>query len=151
MNLWLPTTPDFELFHIYCHQKDYRLCFSLNGHFNWSFTRVNDFLEEEENSKLSTYAQFAYADEISHKEYFVISNKPLINDLVSRSGDLFPTEQPELLIPELPKVDYFLQAYGHFEEEELMEMEDQLNLIGLINAAQRANTGSLRSYLNLMH
>jgi hypothetical protein len=151
MNLWLPTRPDFELFHIYCHQKDYRLCFSLNEHFHWSFTRINDFLEEDDHPHLPTYAQFAYSDDVLHKEYFIISNQPLVKELVTRSGDLFPTEQPELLIPELPKVDYFFQAYGQFDEEDLSDMEDQLNLVGLINAAQRADTGSLKSYLNLMH
>jgi hypothetical protein len=151
MNLWLPTKPDFELFHIYCHQKDYRLCFSLNEHFHWSFTRVTDFLEEEDKPHLPTYAQFIYSDEVTHKEYFVISNQPMVKELVTRSGDLFPTEQPELLIPELPKVDYFFQAYGQFEEEELKEMEDQLNLVPMINAAQRVDTEALKSYLNLMH
>lgn len=151
MNLWLPTKPDFELFHIYCHQKDYRLCHSLNEHFHWSFARINDFLEEEENPHLPTYAQFVYADEVTHKEYFVISNQPLSKELVTRSGDLFPTEQLELLIPELPKVDYFFQVYGQFEEDELADIEDQLNLVPLINAAQRVNTETLKSYLNLMH
>lgn len=151
MNLWLPTKPDFELFHIYCHQKDYRLCYSLNEHFHWSFTRIKDFLDEEDRPHLPTYAQFIYSDEVTHKEYFVISNQPLVKELVTKSGDLFPTEQQELLIPELPKVDYFFQAYGQFEDEELADLEDQLNLVPLVNAAQRVDTEALKSYLNLMH
>ncbi|MCF8275246.1 MAG: IPExxxVDY family protein [Flavobacteriales bacterium] len=148
---WLPQEPDFELFHIYCHQKDYRLCYALNEHFKCAFKRVRDFLEDPEKPHLPTYAQFMYEDEVTHKEYFLISNQPLIKDLVAKAGDLFATEQPELLIPELTKVDYFFQAYGQFDEFELAEIEDQLNLIPLINAAQRVDTGALKSYLNLMH
>ena len=145
MDEWMPQKPDFELFHIYCHQKDYRLCFALNEHFKSEFTRMKDFLEEEQKPHLSTYSQFMYADEITHKEYFVISNQPLLKELVTKEGDLFPTEQPELLIQDLPKVDYFFLAYGQFDEE------DQLNLIPLINAAKRVDTASHSAYLNLMH
>jgi len=151
MNDWLPQKPDFELYHVYCHQKDYRLCFALNEHFKCGFTRIKDFLEEEKKPHLPTYSQFIYADEVTHKEYFVISNQPLVKDLVTRDGDLFATEQPELLIQELPKVDFFFLAYGQFDEEELNDIEDQLNLIPLVNAAKRVDTESLPAYLNLMH
>jgi hypothetical protein len=148
---WLPTEPDFELFHVYCHLKDYRLCFALNEHFHSNFVRTKDFLEEEENPHLPTYSQFTYSDDITHKEYFLISNQPLIKELVTREGDLFATEQPELLIPDLPKVDFFFLAYGQFDEVELNDIEDQLNLIPLINAAKRVDPTSRSSYLNLMH
>ena len=148
---WLPTKPDFELYHIYCHHKDYRLCFALNEHFKCEFTRIKDFLEDPEKPDLPTYSQFVYSDDITHKEYYLISNQPLVKELVARSGDLFAAEQPELLIPELGKVDFFFQAYGQFDEYELEEIEQELNLIPLISAAQRVDSGALKSYLNLMH
>lgn len=151
MDEWMPPKPDFELFHIYCHQKDYRLCFALNEYFKCDFVRMTDFLEEEGKPHLPTYSQFMYADEITHKEYFVISNQPLVKELVVKEGDLFATERPELLIPELSKVDYFFQLYGQFTEEELDEIDDQLNMIPFINAAKRVDTGSHPAYLNLMH
>lgn len=151
LNDWMPTEPDFELFHIYCHQKDYRLCHALNQHFRCNFTRIRDFLEEEENPDLPTYAQFTYQDHVTHKDYFVIANQPLVKTVVKKVGDLFPTEQPELLIPELPKVDYFFQLYGQFEEYELEDIEYDLNLIPMINAAQRVNPKAVKSYMNLMH
>lgn len=148
---WLPTEPDFELFHIYCHQKDYRLCLALNEHFRANFSRIRDFAEEDENPNIPTYSQFVYADEVTHKEYFVISNRPLVREMVTREGDLFPTEQPQLLLPEFSRVDYFFQLYGQFEEYELAEIEDELNLIPVINAAQRVDPASHKAYLNLMH
>lgn len=148
---WMPTKPDFELFHIYCHQKDYRLCFALNEHFKCSFERITDFLEEEGKPHLPTYSQFTYTDHTTHKEYFIISNQPLIKEVVSREGDLFPLEQPELLIPELPKVDYFFQLYGQFEETELQDIEEELSMIPIVRAAQRVNPSALKSYMNLMH
>lgn len=151
MNEWMPQQPDFELFHIYCHQKDYRLCFALNEYFKCEFWRMKDFLEEEEKPYLSTYSQFTYADEVTQKEYFIISNQPLVKELVTKEGDLFATEQPELLIPELAKVDYFFLLYGQFTEQELDEIDDQLNMIPLINTAKRVDSGSHPAYLNLMH
>ena len=148
---WLPEKPDFELFHIYCHQKDYRLCHALNEHFRCNFRRISDFAEDKKRPDLPTYSQFTYSDDITHKEYFLISNQPCVKELVTREGDLFPTEQPELLIPEVSKVDYFFQLYGQFEEYELEDIEDQLNMISMINAAKRVDTESLKAYLNLMH
>lgn len=151
MDDWMPQQPDFELYHVYCHQKDYRLCFALNEYFKCEFSRMKDFLEDAKKPHLPTYSQFTYADEINQREYFIISNQPLVKELVTREGDLFATEQPELLIPELPKVDYFFQLYGQFTEQELDEIEDQLNLIPLINAVKRVDPSSRQAYLNLMH
>jgi len=151
MDEWMPQEPDFELYHIYCHQKGYRLCFALNEHFKFEFSRVKDFLEEDKKPHLPTYSQFMYVDEILHKEYFVIGNQPLVKELVIKEGDLFATEQPEFLIPALTKVDYFFKLYGPFSEEELEDIEDQLNVIPLINAAKRIDPSSHPAYLNLMH
>jgi len=151
MDEWMPQEPDFELYHIYCHQKNYRLCFALNEHFKCDFSRMKDFLEEDDKPHVPTYSQFMYADEVTHKEYYLIGNQPLVTELVTKDGDLFPTEQPELLIPELTKVDYFFQLYGQFTMQELDEIEDGLNVIPLINAAKRVDPRSLPSYLNLMH
>ena len=151
LNDWPAPKPDFELFHIYCHQKDYRLCHALNLHFKCDFKRINDFLEEEKNPHLPTYAQFEYTDIITHKTYFVIANQPSVKTLVTKEGDLFATEQPELLLSEMPRVDFFFQLYGQFEEFELNEIEDDLNIIPLITAAQRVDPNSHKAYLNLMH
>ncbi|MFM1875313.1 MAG: hypothetical protein RL266_1050 [Bacteroidota bacterium] len=151
LNDWLPTEPDFELFQIYCHQKDYRLCHALNLHFKCDFKRINDFLEEEKKPHLPSYAQFEYTDNITHRTYYVIANQPSVKTLVTREGDLFAAEQPELLLPEMNRVDYFFQLYGQFEDHELEEIEDELNLIPLITAAQRVDPRSHKAYLNLMH
>ena len=148
---WLPAKPDFELFHIYCHQKDYRLCAALNQQFKCDFKRIRDFAEEKDKPENPTYSQFVYADEITHKEYFLISNQPLVKEVVTKEGDLFPTEQPTLLIPELPRVDYFFQLYGQFEDYELEDIEFQLKMISMVNAANRVDTESSKVYMNLMH
>lgn len=151
LNDWLPEEPDFQLYHIYCHQKDYRLCHALNEYFKCDFRRINDFLEEENKPHLPSYAQFEFADNITHKTYYVIANQPSVKTVVTKEGDLFATEQPELLIPEMARVDYFFQLYGQFEEYELMEIEDSLNVIPLISAAKRVDPNSHKAYLNLMH
>ena len=48
-------------------------------------------------------------------------------------------------------LDYFFKLYGPFSEEELDDIEDQLNVIPLINAAKRIDPSSHSAYLNLMH
>lgn len=148
---WLPEKPDFNLFHIYCHLKDYRLCWALNEQFKCKMIRVDDFLEEEEKPELPSYAQFYWKDEIMHREYYLIANKPAMNNSLVNEGDLFPTERIEILIPELAKVDYFLQVYGQFNQRDLEDIEDHLNLIQFINAAKMVDPESSKSYLNLMH
>lgn len=163
---WMPPQPDFELFHIYCHQKDYRLCHALNQHFRLELTRKRDLFEilekdneteQEKKERLEaiTFPQLEYIDEVIHREVFVISNHANENGLLSTDvaeGNLFaPTEMRQLLIPELPRVDYFFQIYGQIDDAELDAIEDRLNMIPLINAAKRVNPSSLTSYLNLMH
>ncbi len=148
---WLPETPDFHLFHIYCHLKDYRLCWALNEQFRCKMIRIDDFLEEAGNPELPTYAQFYWEDEILHREFYLIANQPTTFNAVVNDGDLFPTESRELLIPTLPKVDFFLQLYGQFTDRDLEDIEDHLNLMPLLNAAKMVDTSSSKSYLNLMH
>jgi hypothetical protein len=148
---WIPESPDFDLIQIYCHQKDYRLCWALNEHLGSSFQRVDDFPNGDEHYKLSTYSQFVWVDDINHREYFLISNQALPKPETVPSSGLFATETAMPLIPELPRVDYFLQLYGQFDMKELNELEEQLNAIAIINAAQLTDASALKSYLLLMH
>ena len=148
---WMPEKPDFNLFHIHSHLKDYRICWALNEEFRCKMVRVDDFLEEEENPELATYPQFYWKDEIMHREYYLICNKPAKSNSINVPGDLFPTESRELLIPELKKVDYFLQVYGQFSDNDLDEIVDHLNMMSLVNAAKLVDPSSAKFYLNLMH
>jgi len=158
---WLPQTPDFELFHIYCHQKDYRLCWAINEAFRFELQRVTNFLEipekkneteQEKKKRLETitHARFNYKDDIAHQEMYVIANRAVDTKITESENDLFPTEKQELLIAELPRVDYFVQLYGQFETWELNEIEEKLNVIPIINAAQRVDVNTLAAYNNLM-
>lgn len=148
---WIPENPDFDLIHIYCHQKDYRLCWALNEHLGFGFQRIEDFPNGDENYKSPTYAQFFWEDGINHREYFLIANQALSKPEAVPGNGLFATETVTPLITELARVDYFLQLYGQFEEKELRELEELLNSIPMINVAQVADTSALRSYLLLMH
>ena len=148
---WMPEEPDFNLFHIHSHIKDYRVCWALNEEFRCKMVRVDDFLEEEKKPELATYSHFYWKDEIMHREYYLICNQPANSTPVTVRGDLFPTESRELLIPELGKVDYFLQVYGQFSDSELDDIESDLNMMSLVNAAKLVDPSSAKFYLNLMH
>ena len=161
-NEWLPAIIDFELFHIYCHQKDYRLCDAINRSLRFELIRIRDLFEiqemkdetekeKEKRNNAITYAQFYFRDDISHRETYILTNRPAVKRVVAMTGDLFPTEKSDLLIPELPHVDYFVQLYGQYERYELSEIEEQLNRIPMINAVRHADTDGLNSYINLMH
>lgn len=159
---WFPTKVDFELFHVYCHQKDYRLSWAMNRTFRFELERIMDFndiikkkdeTEEEKQKRLAriTYSQFHFKDEITHREIYVIANRPVIKYSEDKKEDIFPTEKAPLLIPELRKVDYFAQLYGQFQDHELDEIEEKLSLIPLVNTAVRVNTDTLQAYGDLMH
>ncbi len=158
----MPTKLDFELLHVYCHQKDYRLCWALNESLRFELERISDFLEipERENEteaqkkkriETITYAQFQYKDEVTHRSIYVVANQPVAKKVITRQGDLFAAERTDLLIPELRRVDYFILLYGHFETSDIDEIEEQLNMISLINKAHHVDTDTLESYANLMH
>ncbi|MFT4545287.1 MAG: hypothetical protein ACI9UR_002358 [Bacteroidia bacterium] len=148
---WMPEEPDFNLFHIHSHIKDYRICWALNEEFRCKMVRVDDFLEEEEKPELATYSQFYWKDEIMHREFYLICNKPTNGSSVAKPGEMFAAESREMLIPELSKVDYFLQVYGQYSGSDLDEIENDLNMMSLVNAAKLVDPSSAKFYLNLMH
>ena len=148
---WMPEGPDFNLFHIHSHIKDYRICWALNEEFRCKMVRVDDFLEEEERPELATYSQFYWKDEIMHREFYLICNKPTNGSSVAKPGEMFAAESREMLIPELSKVDYFLQVYGQYSDSDLDGIENDLNMMSLVNAAKLVDPSSANFYLNLMH
>jgi len=148
---WLPTEPDFELFGVYSHLKDYRVCWMLNETLALEFERIDDFHEEKDKPEVPCYSQFNWTDEVNHREIYLIANQPMLKNAVHLSGGLFETEKLELLIPEKSKVDYFIKLYGQFEDDELRELEHDLNSITGIGLAERIDPITLKSFVNLMH
>lgn len=113
--------------------------------------RTDDFQEDKKDERIPSYAQFLWADEVNHREVYLISNKPVIKITDRHNGMLFETEHVELLIPERPKVDYFFQLYGQFEIDEIKEMDTILNTTVGIGLAEHIDTSALKSFVNLMH
>lgn len=161
---WTDLSADFELFLIYCHHKDYRLCLAINDALRAEFARIRDFPngpehdceeKKDENDRALEaevgYAQFKYVDDLSHRTFHLIANRPVERTSTMADGALFDTEEEQPLIPSLAKVDYFLKLEGIFEEHELNELEDDLALIPLIRAVKRVDPNSHDMYLNLMH
>ncbi|MFC2176716.1 IPExxxVDY family protein [Bacteroidota bacterium] len=148
---WFPTEPDFELFGIVSHLKDYRVCWMLNEILALELKRIDDFQEEKEKPEIPCYAQFIWEDEINHREIYLIANQPILKSAMQVTGTLFETEKLELLIPEKPKVDYFLKLHGQFNNDELTELEQHLNSINGISMAQRINPSTLKHFAHLIH
>jgi hypothetical protein len=86
-----------------------------------------------------------------HREFYLICNKPTNGSSVAKPGEMFAAESREMLIPELSKVDYFLQVYGQYSGSDLDEIENDLNMMSLVNAAKLVDPSSAKFYLNLMH
>ena len=134
----------------------------MNETFRFEMQRIMDFrdipekedeTEDEKRKRMSrvTYAQFHFVDEITHREIYLIANRPVTRFPNVKSGELFATEQAPVLIPEHPQVDYFAQLYGQFLETDLDGIGETLNLIPIINKAHRVDADSLKAYSDLMH
>ena len=104
---------DFDLIGICCHQKDYRLCWSLNGVLDTHFTKAEDSLVIKNKGKNIDFPYYLYKDEENHIEYQLILNK----------------FEKKVLIPEMQEVDFFLLIHNNY----VIEVDDLLTKIKSIH------------------
>lgn len=89
---------DFELIGICCHQKDYRLCWSLNGVLDTHFEKSDESLLIKSKGKQIHFPYYTYKDEENHIDYQLILNK----------------FEQKFLIQEKQEVDFFLIIHNNY-------------------------------------
>lgn len=88
---------DFDLIGICCHQKDYRLSWSLNGVLDIHLEKADEPLEITVKGKVQAFPYFTFTDEENHVEYQLILNK----------------FEKKILIAEKQEVDFFLLLHNN--------------------------------------
>ncbi|HTB05966.1 MAG TPA: IPExxxVDY family protein [Bacteroidia bacterium] len=120
---------DFCLIGIACHEKDYRLCWTLNTLLQINLSKKDDHL-----SANSSHSLFHYNQEQLFREYYLVSNR-------GTSG---------MLVEEHRQVDYFFIARGDIGTEEQKHFLDQFKSIEMVSAAYPMDANLLKSKHNLI-
>lgn len=124
---------DFILIGISCHEKDYRLCWSVNNALEIDLKKTTDHILELKNQKENqNYSRFEYINEDTFSEYFILANR-------SENG---------LLVPEQKQTDYFLIVRSNNVSAE--DIIAKLKEGDFINAAYPIDVNLLKSQHNLL-
>ena len=126
---------DFLLIGIACHEKDYRVVWSINTHLKTDLKKADDLkIEQKKKTPIQQFSFYEYIDEEFYREFFLIANR-------SEGG---------MLVPEQKQVDYFLMVKGSLKSEEKIMFMQQLKKINIVLAAYDINPANLLSKQNLL-
>jgi hypothetical protein len=148
--LQLEAEVDFNLICISSHHKEYRLCWDINHHSDMEFKRVEEYFLGDEKSPAMEFAQFVFEDELEHRTFYLLSNSCLPRQAELDETDLFPTENQGKLVPELRRVDYLLQVYGHINEQQLSTLVSEIGRLNMVQACWQQDAEKLKSKTNLL-
>jgi hypothetical protein len=120
---------EFYLVGIVCHEKDYRLCWTLNNLFDLKLTKTEDHATEH-----SLHSMFSFNQEELFRDYNLIANRG----------------QEGLLIEEHRQIDYFFIIKGSVEDHEKKLIIEQIKKSDLILGAYAIDVQTLKSKHNLV-
>ncbi len=149
---------DFVLIGISSHEKDYRLCWSINRLFELDLIKGAPLEIKSGRQKTpSFFSLFEYQNPEEFKEYFVISNLSENKLAASKEHTLFHKGIKEataaengILISEHKQMDYFFVIRGEMEEGETAEIIKKIKEIDLVLTAVNIDVSQLKSKKNLV-
>lgn len=124
---------DFLAIGISCHAKDYRLCWSINKALNINLGKDIDIELTSKKGKTSKHSSYFYIDELTEKEYRLVSNK----------------SNNDFLVKEQKQADFYLLLYEN-DSDSYKEILTQLKTINIILMAFEVNVSTLKSKENLL-
>jgi hypothetical protein len=124
---------DFELIGISCHLRDYKLCWALNKHLGFNFSRGENLILRQKTGP-NEFSNFVFEDEDNRLNYSLISNKG--------SGGF--------LVPELKHADYLLKVAGTCDSLETTEFLKTIKGLEVIITAFPVDISNLKSKQNLL-
>ena len=124
---------DFFAIGITCHAKDYRLCWAINKLLDISLEKDTDIELTNKKGKTSKHSCYYYWDELTEKEYRLVSNK----------------SQNDFLVKEQKQADFYLLLYENTAET-AKEIAIQLKKINIILMSFEVNITTLKSKENLL-
>jgi len=136
---------EFALVCISTQLREYRLAHLINTELRMGLCREDDLnAGKDGQGDVATYPHFLYDDGLTCRTYSLIGNRPLTRPEVVRPGDLFGTEETQLLMPELAKADYLLLIYGDVTEMELADLCDSVRLIPEVMTAYTTDPHTIK-------
>jgi hypothetical protein len=126
---------DFVLIAVTTSLKDYRVCYLINKHLNFNFTKADDLAVDIHPGAPAVYfSLYLYNWEASETDFFFIANK-------GTDG---------YLIPEMKKADYFVMIKNYIDDDDLDTLITGLNRIPEIVAAVKIDPKKIKSRENLL-
>jgi len=136
---------DFRLIGLSSNTKDYFLCYTVNRILELDFVRQDDISFTIQDREAYFSISF-YDDEIMKRKYKLIHNKTYqTTEHKMNNPSLFVDIETILLIPEMSKIDYFIQFFGQWGRAEWNEILRRLRRCPHIVAAAEINPLELKS------
>jgi|TARA_B110000261_G_C13085621_1_gene357705 hypothetical protein len=125
---------DFLLIGVSCHVPDYRLSWSLNKRFDIDLERLKDVDLQLDKKTQGFFSFYSCDNQDDHTSVNLISNR-------CSSG---------YLIPEMKQMDYFIQYWGPFSDEEFNEFNQQIRGLSVVLTSLVVDPLELKSRHNLL-
>lgn len=148
---------DFEasyyLFALHSPVEDYKLVYEMNNLLSGKFCRVRNDIDLIQQGV--GFSRFEWNNKISDTTWNLVTNKVIGNavskpDQLSLFADSVNTTSQYHLIPEQPKVDYFLKIEGDYSQFMVNQLLLKLKSIPHLETAYTVDPESLRSRSNLI-
>jgi hypothetical protein len=150
---------NFLLLGICSPLKSYSIAYHLNKALSTELQRSREDIQMGFSDGLEEayFAQFEYLDIQFQNQWYLIANKCKIrcNDLDKNQGTIFDgfkqnRKKTKYLIPENPKVDFYIQIHGIYNEESKSSLIKNIKNIERIVSIHEIDTNKLRSKENLI-
>ncbi len=145
---------DFVLIGISSHEKDYRLCWTINNTLNLQLTKQESLeIKGKKQTTPSFFSFFLFEKQDDFIDYAIIANlseSKAVEQTTSTLFDALDESDNEYLIPEQKQMNYFFLIRGEIENEEVNEIIQQIKEIENVQTAVRIDVKSLRSKQNLI-
>jgi len=150
---------DFLLIGICSPLKDYTIGYWLNKRTTTNFKRSDEdvVMDYADGVEEANFAQFEYWNEQFQNQWYLLANKCkiLCNDEEKNQGTIFDgynqnRMKTKYLIPENPKVDFYIQIHGIYNEDTKRALMKNIKNIERIVSVHEINIDNLRSKENLI-
>ena len=139
--------------------KDYTIAYKLNKILAKSIQRskLDILMNFDDGMEVANFAQFEYWDDKYQNQWYLLANKCkiLCNEDRQNEGTIFDglnqnRKKTKYLIPENPKVDFFIQIHGIYNEETKKALIKNIKNIERIVSVHEIDINNLRSKENLI-
>ena len=121
---------EFLLVGISCHEKDYRLSWSINNKLGFEFKKSEDLeIKEKRKKEPAHYSLYLYEQKEEHREFYIIANRSKNN----------------FLIPEQKQADYFIMVTGTISQQEKELFIKSLKEIDMVLVVFEIDPNQLKS------